>query len=154
MVALGRRIRPSDQAQRGDGHLAIKRPFVLLVDAALQLDGAQQLTAVECDLAHRILYRTEGGECRAEIGVIGQEDGDGALDLHMLTMPHQAGSHKTCVRVTICAASSHFMSPSLCDSSASSLGWRLALSAVHQHDSSLGRSSEATTHDDCIPKSS
>src|SRR5262249_15267350 len=82
--ALGRGVRASHQPQRGNGHLAAQRPLHPLIDDPLQLDGAQWLAAVEGDLAHRVLCRTEGRERRAQIGVIGQEDGNGALYLHTL----------------------------------------------------------------------
>jgi hypothetical protein len=90
IVALGGCVGASHQPQRGDGHLATQRPFHLLVDRALQLDGAQRLAAVKGGFAHGVLHRAERSYRGAHIGVIGQEDGDGPLDFHALMIPHLA----------------------------------------------------------------
>ncbi len=71
-VPLGGGIGASDQPQRCDGHLATQRPFHLLVDHALQLDGAQRLAAVEGGLAHGVLHRAKGRHSCVQVGSLGK----------------------------------------------------------------------------------
>src|SRR6516225_4679609 len=95
IIAFGRGVSPSNQSQRCDRHLAAQRLLDLLVDGALQLDGTQWLAAIERGFAYSVLHRAESEQCPAQISIIGQDDGDSTLYLHMLDIPHTPSRAKT-----------------------------------------------------------